>query len=58
LKARISLPGGKTFVVKRQNASAQNKYVQQVTLDGQPLKSPFHHLRRHHGGQGTGVQNG
>jgi predicted alpha-1,2-mannosidase len=40
-EARISLPGGKTFVVKRQNASAQNKYVQQVTLDGQPLKSPF-----------------
>jgi len=40
-EARVSLPGGKTFVVKRQNASAQNKYVQQVTLDGEPLKSPF-----------------
>ncbi|HTL74456.1 MAG TPA: GH92 family glycosyl hydrolase [bacterium] len=40
-EARVSLPGGKTFVVKRQNASAKNKYVQQVTLDGQPLKSPF-----------------
>jgi predicted alpha-1,2-mannosidase len=40
-EARVSLPGGKTFVVKRLNASAQNKYVQQVTLDGQPLKSPF-----------------
>jgi predicted alpha-1,2-mannosidase len=40
-EVRVSLPGGKTFVVKRQNASAQNKYVQQVTLDGQPLKSPF-----------------
>jgi putative alpha-1,2-mannosidase len=40
-EARVSLPGGKTFVVKRQNASAQNKYVQQVTLDGQVLKSPF-----------------
>jgi predicted alpha-1,2-mannosidase len=40
-EARVLLPGGKTFVVKRQNASAQNKYVQQVTLDGQPLKSPF-----------------
>jgi predicted alpha-1,2-mannosidase len=40
-EARVSLPGGKTFVVKRQHASAQNKYVQKVTLDGQPLKSPF-----------------
>ena len=40
-EARVALPGGKTFAVKRQNASAQNKYVQQVTLDGQPLKSPF-----------------
>ena len=40
-EARVALPGGKTFVVKRQNASAQNKYVQQVTLDGQPLKAPF-----------------
>jgi predicted alpha-1,2-mannosidase len=40
-EARVALTGGKTFVVKRQNASAENRYVQQVTLDGQPLKSPF-----------------
>jgi predicted alpha-1,2-mannosidase len=40
-EARVALPGGKTFVVKRQNASAENRYVQQVTLDGQPLKTPF-----------------
>jgi predicted alpha-1,2-mannosidase len=40
-EVRVSLPGGKTFVVRRQNASAQNKYAQQVTLDGEPLKSPF-----------------
>lgn len=40
-EARVALPGGKTFVVKRQNASAENPYVQQVTLDGQPLKTPF-----------------
>ena len=40
-EARVSLPSGKAFVVKRQNASSQNKYVQQVMLDGQPLKSPF-----------------
>jgi predicted alpha-1,2-mannosidase len=40
-EARVALPGGKTFVVKRQNASEKNRYVQQVTLDGQPLKSPF-----------------
>lgn len=40
-EARVALPGGKTFVVKRQNGSAQNQYVQQVSLDGQPLKSPF-----------------
>ena len=40
-EARVALLGGKTFLVKRQNASAKNPYVQQVTLDGQPLKSPF-----------------
>ncbi len=40
-EARVSLPGGKSFVVEKQNASAQNKYVQQVTLDGRPLKTPF-----------------
>ena len=40
-EARVALPEGNTFVVKRQNASAENRYVQQVTLDGQPLKSPF-----------------
>jgi predicted alpha-1,2-mannosidase len=40
-EARVALPGGKTFVVKRQNASEKNRYVQQVTLDGQPLKAPF-----------------
>jgi predicted alpha-1,2-mannosidase len=40
-EARVALPGGKTFVVKRQNASEKNRYVQQVTLDGQSLKSPF-----------------
>ena len=40
-EARVALPGGNAFVVKRQNASAENRYVQQVTLDGQPLKSPF-----------------
>jgi predicted alpha-1,2-mannosidase len=40
-EARMALPGGKTFVVKRENASPQKPYVQQVTLDGQPLKTPF-----------------
>lgn len=40
-EARVDLSGGKAFVVKRQNASADNRYVQQVTLDGRPLKSPF-----------------
>ncbi|MGN6644865.1 MAG: GH92 family glycosyl hydrolase [Verrucomicrobiota bacterium] len=40
-EGRVALPGGKTFVVRRQDASAHNKYVQQVTLDGRPLKSPF-----------------
>ena len=40
-EARVSLPNGKTFVVKQLNASARNRYVQQVTLAGEPLKSPF-----------------
>jgi predicted alpha-1,2-mannosidase len=40
-EARISLPGGKSFVVRQQNVSARNPYVQQVTLAGQPLKTPF-----------------
>ncbi|MEY3895290.1 MAG: hypothetical protein RLZZ214_809 [Verrucomicrobiota bacterium] len=40
-EARVALPDRKTFVVKRQNTSAENPYVQQVTLDGQPLKTPF-----------------
>lgn len=40
-EARVALPNGKTFVVKRENHSAANKYVQQVTLDGQPVKSAF-----------------
>jgi predicted alpha-1,2-mannosidase len=42
-EVRVSLPGGKTFVVKREHASPKNKYVQRVTLNGEPLKTPFIH---------------
>lgn len=40
-EARVALPAGKTFTVKRENHSAKNNYVQQVTLDGEPVKSQF-----------------
>ncbi len=36
-EAKISLPGGKSFVVKSINNSKENKYIQSATLNGQPF---------------------
>lgn len=36
-EAKISLPGGKSFVVKAINNSKENKYIQSATLNGQPF---------------------
>jgi predicted alpha-1,2-mannosidase len=35
-EARIRLEGGKTFTVRAENVSAQNKYIQSATLNGKP----------------------
>lgn len=40
-EARIALPGRQPFVVRMQNGAANHPYVQRVTLDGEPLKTPF-----------------
>jgi predicted alpha-1,2-mannosidase len=40
-EARVSLPGGKTFVVRMRNGAAGHPYVQRVTLDGERLNTPF-----------------
>ena len=37
-------PGGK-FVILARNNSAQNKYIQSATLDGQPLERPWFYHR-------------
>ncbi len=42
-RARIAVAGG-TFTVEAPNASAENHFVQSVTLNGTPLDTPlFHH---------------
>ncbi len=38
-EATLHLPGGKTFTVKANQLSDQNKYVRSVRLNGKPLKS-------------------
>lgn len=40
-EAEIRLPGGKRFVVKARNNSAENKYIQSATLNGAPLGKPW-----------------
>ncbi len=40
-RVAINLTNGKQFVVKAQNVSKQNKYIQSATLNGQPLTTPF-----------------
>ena len=34
------MPGG-TFAIVAQNNSAENRYIQRVTLDGQPYEKPY-----------------
>lgn len=40
-EVKINLPDGKTFEVVAKNNTAQNKYIESVTLNGQPLSTPF-----------------
>ena len=40
-EARVALPNGKTFVVRMKNGAANHPYVQRVTLNGAPVKTPF-----------------
>ena len=40
-KAEITLENGKTFTVIAENASPENIFVEEMTLDGKPLESPF-----------------
>lgn len=39
-EATLRLPGGKAFTITAKNASATNCYIQSVTLNGSPLKTP------------------
>jgi putative alpha-1,2-mannosidase len=40
-KSTITLGNNKTFVIEAKNVSAQNKYVQSATLNGEPLNKPW-----------------
>jgi predicted alpha-1,2-mannosidase len=40
-KSTINLGNKKTFVIEAKNVSAQNKYVQSATLNGEPLNRPW-----------------
>ena len=35
------MPNGKTIEISVENFSKENKYIESVTLDGEPLDSPF-----------------
>ena len=37
----INTGNGKTFVIEAKNVSAQNKYIQSATLNGEPLNKPW-----------------
>ena len=39
--ATIALPGGKKFEIVAENNSAENKYIQSATLNGQPWNKPW-----------------
>lgn len=39
--ASIALPSGKTFEIVAENNSAENKYIQSATLNGQPWNKPW-----------------
>lgn len=40
-KAVINLPDKKAFTIITKNNSADNKYIESATLNGQPLNVPF-----------------
>jgi putative alpha-1,2-mannosidase len=40
-KSTINLGNNKTFVIEAKNVSAQNKYVQSATLNGEALNKPW-----------------
>lgn len=40
-RAEIALPGGKTLTVTAENLSAENRYVESVTLNGRQLTTPW-----------------
>jgi putative alpha-1,2-mannosidase len=40
-KVTINLGNKKTFVIEAKNVSAQNKYIQSATLNGEPLNRPW-----------------
>ncbi|HYW95772.1 MAG TPA: GH92 family glycosyl hydrolase [Bacteroidales bacterium] len=40
-EARIALSNGKTFTIRVQNASEQNKYIQEMRLNGKPWNKYF-----------------
>ena len=40
-ETRIALPNGKIFTIRVQNASDENKYIQEMRLNGKPWKSYF-----------------
>ena len=40
-KVTINLGNKKTFVIEAKNVSAQNKYIQSVELNGEPLNKPW-----------------
>jgi len=37
----INVGSGKTFMIEAKNVSAQNKYIQSATLNGEPLNKPW-----------------
>ena len=40
-KATLRLPDGKTFTVKAKGLTAENKFIQKATLNGQPFDKPW-----------------
>ena len=51
-KAEINVGDGNIFVIEAKNVSAQNKYIQSATLNGEPLDKPwFEHSYLVNGGK-------
>nr|WP_302321122.1 GH92 family glycosyl hydrolase [uncultured Duncaniella sp.] len=40
-EASVNMPNGKNIEISVENFSKENKYIESVTLDGEPLDSPF-----------------